>query len=424
MPIEEEEQDDDEACMSESVFNHDFGLITKEEFDNFKLNTRNDLELKADFGVKVDIDDDYEQEYIGGYFGYISTVTKLSQCLGVTKLEEYTALLGTKYFQPESFVLPDHQILLDQYERKILSSTKKQRKKIINKQQKQRHKYSMAGQRIKVKGTDQTGRCIMSSLGDPTGKHGNYPIILDKKNDHDNDNDRVENGNMMYVTRDEVDFICHHCNEKVATKKCDRCHRVWYCSRECQIRDWKKGGHRNVCKEYELATTISSNSNNNSSNDNDDDEGEEGDNSNSNRKSNDDEGEEGTSRQLVKIVATEQIGTCIGRPLTSTPATSSDEDSVLSHVGGIGGTITKYPIIIDGGTDIENDDEICITLFERNEFDPMCYRCNILDGTKKRCSKCKQVWYCGAACQLMDWKKRHRTECKRLVEQSNLPPQL
>ena len=55
----------------------------------------------------------------------------------------------------------------------------------------------MAGQRIKVKGTDQTGRCIMSSLGDPTGKHSNYPIILDKKNDHDNDNDRVENGNMM-----------------------------------------------------------------------------------------------------------------------------------------------------------------------------------------------------------------------------------
>lgn len=110
--------------MSESVFNHDFGLITKEEFDNFKLNTRNDLELKADFGVKFDIDDDYEQEYIGGYFGYISTVTKLSQRLGVTKLEEYTALLGTKYFQPESFVLPDHQILLDQYERKLLSSTK------------------------------------------------------------------------------------------------------------------------------------------------------------------------------------------------------------------------------------------------------------------------------------------------------------
>ena len=178
-------------------------------------------------------------------------------------------------------------------------------------------------------------------------------------------------------------------------------------SRECQIRDWKKGGHRNVCKEYELATTISSNSNNNSSNDDDDDEGEEGDNSNRNRKSNDDEGEEGTSRQLVKIVATEQIGTCIGRPLTSTPATSSDEDVVLSHVGGIGGTITKYPIIIDGGTDIENDDEICITLFERNEFDPMCYRCNILDGTKKRCSKCKQVWYCKLLFQIYSFLSWH-----------------
>ena len=30
-------------------------------------------------------------------------------------------------------------------------------------------------------------------------------------------------------------------------KKCSGCGEVYYCSRHCQMKDWKKGGHKKVC---------------------------------------------------------------------------------------------------------------------------------------------------------------------------------
>ena len=35
--------------------------------------------------------------------------------------------------------------------------------------------------------------------------------------------------------------------EENATKKCRGCFAVWYCSRECQLGDWK-GNHETICK--------------------------------------------------------------------------------------------------------------------------------------------------------------------------------
>jgi hypothetical protein len=42
---------------------------------------------------------------------------------------------------------------------------------------------------------------------------------------------------------------CSCCGEKdVDLQVCSLCHTVQYCSRECQIKHWKKGGHKQECK--------------------------------------------------------------------------------------------------------------------------------------------------------------------------------
>lgn len=37
---------------------------------------------------------------------------------------------------------------------------------------------------------------------------------------------------------------CSECG-KPATQRCSRCKNSWYCSRECQIKQWK--GHKKIC---------------------------------------------------------------------------------------------------------------------------------------------------------------------------------
>lgn len=38
---------------------------------------------------------------------------------------------------------------------------------------------------------------------------------------------------------------CASCGEP-ATQRCSKCKSVWYCSRECQLKDWK--AHKEMCK--------------------------------------------------------------------------------------------------------------------------------------------------------------------------------
>jgi hypothetical protein len=41
--------------------------------------------------------------------------------------------------------------------------------------------------------------------------------------------------------------LCYCCCEKLAPFKCSMCHSVSYCSRECQVEDYKKNGHKACC---------------------------------------------------------------------------------------------------------------------------------------------------------------------------------
>lgn len=45
-----------------------------------------------------------------------------------------------------------------------------------------------------------------------------------------------------------------------------------------------------------------------------------------------------------------------------------------------------------------------------------CGNCNkIEEGVKhKQCSACKKMFYCSVECQRVDWKNKHKTECKKL----------
>lgn len=48
--------------------------------------------------------------------------------------------------------------------------------------------------------------------------------------------------------------VCFSCGGPPKTEsslsKCGKCHIASYCSRECQIRDWKEGRHRHACASY------------------------------------------------------------------------------------------------------------------------------------------------------------------------------
>jgi hypothetical protein len=43
------------------------------------------------------------------------------------------------------------------------------------------------------------------------------------------------------------DPMCDVCGKK-ATQRCSRCKNVWYCSRECQLKQWK--AHKPMCDVF------------------------------------------------------------------------------------------------------------------------------------------------------------------------------
>lgn len=60
-------------------------------------------------------------------------------------------------------------------------------------------------------------------------------------------------------TQDEP--TCKHCGGKVLGRtKCSRCKNVYYCSKECQVDDWKIGGHRELCSSMATVRIIQKNS--------------------------------------------------------------------------------------------------------------------------------------------------------------------
>lgn len=46
---------------------------------------------------------------------------------------------------------------------------------------------------------------------------------------------------------------CKYCGGVDAKQRCAGCLSVFYCSKNCQVSDWK-GGHKTECKPYEVCT--------------------------------------------------------------------------------------------------------------------------------------------------------------------------
>ncbi|TNJ26580.1 MYND finger domain-containing protein [Giardia muris] len=53
---------------------------------------------------------------------------------------------------------------------------------------------------------------------------------------------------------DRVLPVCAVCN-RVAQNRCSRCKEAWYCSRKCQVTDWKRG-HKEACGKPQVQTQI------------------------------------------------------------------------------------------------------------------------------------------------------------------------
>lgn len=67
------------------------------------------------------------------------------------------------------------------------------------------------------------------------GKQNNGPS-------HGNDG-LEENGRQATIDTNR----CNTCNKRGKMKKCTQCKSTYYCSKECQIQDWKK--HKKRCKK-------------------------------------------------------------------------------------------------------------------------------------------------------------------------------
>ncbi|KAK3609538.1 hypothetical protein CHS0354_007343 [Potamilus streckersoni] len=94
-------------------------------------------------------------------------------------------------------------------------------------------------------------------------KHGADPRIQDE--DGTMSFDLAEDDNTLLLlhealievdsNKDDVDAICAQCQQipKTGLKRCAQCLVTPYCSRECQIKHWKAGGHKKSCTGYVLA---------------------------------------------------------------------------------------------------------------------------------------------------------------------------
>jgi len=51
-------------------------------------------------------------------------------------------------------------------------------------------------------------------------------------------------GSMFTMPDDMTAPICVVCHAE-AEQRCSRCHSEWYCSRQCQVKDWKR--HKSMC---------------------------------------------------------------------------------------------------------------------------------------------------------------------------------
>ena len=57
-----------------------------------------------------------------------------------------------------------------------------------------------------------------------------------------------EKGKKGKACKQQILRYCEFCESKDAVKRCGGCRASWYCSTQCQIMDWKQGGHKQKCR--------------------------------------------------------------------------------------------------------------------------------------------------------------------------------
>lgn len=58
---------------------------------------------------------------------------------------------------------------------------------------------------------------------------------------------RVDDPNSVIVSPHQIVDMCHYCGKGQSKYSCSKCRRSKYCSKECQVLDWKEYSHKLIC---------------------------------------------------------------------------------------------------------------------------------------------------------------------------------
>ncbi|KAF9328543.1 Stress-induced-phosphoprotein 1 [Podila minutissima] len=58
---------------------------------------------------------------------------------------------------------------------------------------------------------------------------------------------RIDDPNSIIVSPHQIVDMCHYCGKGQSKYSCSKCRRAKYCSKECQVLDWKEYSHKLIC---------------------------------------------------------------------------------------------------------------------------------------------------------------------------------
>ncbi|KAG0257105.1 hypothetical protein BGZ95_005326 [Linnemannia exigua] len=58
---------------------------------------------------------------------------------------------------------------------------------------------------------------------------------------------RIDDPNSVIVSPHQIVDMCHYCGKGQSKYSCSKCRRAKYCSKECQVLDWKEYSHKLIC---------------------------------------------------------------------------------------------------------------------------------------------------------------------------------
>lgn len=66
---------------------------------------------------------------------------------------------------------------------------------------------------------------------------------------------RIDENSSLFIHEVKDPKKCRFCGKADSEQKCARCKRAFYCSRECQIHDWKILKHKDICDAYKAGSS-------------------------------------------------------------------------------------------------------------------------------------------------------------------------